>query len=258
MKRLGLLFLLCLLTIAGSAQTPDSLRVLWIGNSFTFVNDLPKMVQHIASSKQMKLSCTRALKGGEQLSGHLKNQTLLDYLSKGGWDYVVIQEQSANPAQPTRLVAEKVYPYAKELTKLIREGSPKAHIIFYMTWGHKYGNVENVKDYPLGDSYEGMQERLKTSYLEMTYDNDAWCAPVGMAWKRVRTERPNCVLYSHDLTHPSVTGSYLAANVIFTTIYQRQYQTDFLSNLSVEDAEYIQQVAQKTVLENLRLLNITR
>ena len=36
-----------------------------------------------------------------------------------------------------------------------------------------------------------MQERLITSYLEMAYDNDAWCAPVGMAWRRVRAERPD-------------------------------------------------------------------
>ena len=258
MKRLNLFIILCLISLICSAETTDSLRVLWIGNSFTYTNDLPKMVQKIASSKKMKLSCTRALVGGEQLSGHLKRQNLLDHLKHGGWDYVVIQEQSSNPALPTRQVITKVYPYAQKLCELVRENSPKAKILFYMTWGHKYGNNDYVKDYPLDDGYQEMQERLKTSYLEMTYENNAWCAPVGMAWRRVRAERPNFVLYSHDLEHPSVLGSYLAANVIFATIYQQQYQTNFIANLSIEDAEYIQQVAQKTVLENLYLLNIQK
>lgn len=258
MKRLHLFLILCLFTIVCSAETADSLRVLWIGNSFTFTNDLPEMVQKIASSKNMKLSCTRALVGGEQLSGHLKRQNLLDHLKRGGWDYVVIQEQSSNPALPTQQVITKTYPYAQKLCELAKANSPKVKIIFFMTWAHKYGNKNYVKNYPLDDTYEGMQERLKISYLEMTYDNNAWCAPVGMAWKKVREERPNLVLYHHDLEHPSVIGSYIAANVFFTTIYQRQYQTDFTAELSIEDAEYIQQVAQKTVLENLNLLNIKR
>ena len=92
-----------------------------------------------------------------------------------------------------------------------------------------------------------MQERLITSYLEMAYDNDAWCAPVGMAWRRVRAERPDYVLYAQDCFHPGPLGSYLAANVIFCTL-------DF----PAEQAEYIQRVAQQTVLENLTLLNIKR
>ena len=103
-----------------------------------------------------------------------------------------------------------------------------------------------------------MQMRLITSYLEMAYINYAWCAPVGMAWQRVRRERPDYTLYRPDLSHPSDLGSYLAANVIFTVIYQRRYQTDYVMNIQREQAEYIQQVAQQTVFDNLELLNITK
>ena len=117
-----------------------------------------------------------------------------------------------------------------------------------MTWGHKYGNRKPVAEYPLMNEYEGMQERLKTSYLEMTYDNDAWCAPVGMAWRTVRRERPDCILYRPDCYPPAVPGSYLAANVIFTTIFQRPYQTAFTAELPAEQAEYLQQTAQRFAL----------
>ena len=96
--KLAFRLLLILLPLGGMAQTPqDSLRVLWVGNSFSYCNDLPGMVQKIASTQKVKLSCTRFLKGGERFSGHLKNKKLLQAIADGGWDYVVLQEQSAAP-----------------------------------------------------------------------------------------------------------------------------------------------------------------
>ena len=101
--------LLILLPLGGMARTQqDSLRVLWVGNSFTYFNDLPAMVQQIASTQKMKISCTRFLKGGERFSGHLQNKKLLQALADGGWDYVVLQEQSSAPAMPTGQVAREV------------------------------------------------------------------------------------------------------------------------------------------------------
>ncbi len=103
---------------------------------------------------------------------------------------------------PTRQVAREVYPAARTLDSLVHVASPDARVIFYMTWGHKNGNRFPIPEYPPANSYGTMQERLITSYLEMAYDNDAWCAPVGMAWRRVRAERPDYVLYAQDCFHP--------------------------------------------------------
>jgi len=258
------LFVLCLFmmgwwfSVSAKRQSDDSLRILWVGNSYTYFNDLPKMVQDLAASKHVKLATTRCLKGGERFAGHLKNEKLLHLLSEGGWDYVVLQEQSSLPAQSTKEVLEEVYPYAHRLDSLIHKGSPEAHVIFYQTWGHKYGNTNNEKtNYPYDDFYLGMQHRIITTYLEMTYQNKAWCAPVGMAWLKIRQEHPEYVLYNADCSHPSPLGSYLAANVIFTTIYQKPYQTSVTMGLDEAKAEVIQQTAQKTVLENLKWLGIT-
>lgn len=256
MMRALLGFLLLLLPLGGFAQEGDSLRVLWVGNSFTYFNDLPDMVREIAATQGVKLSCTRYVKGGERLSGHLKNKELLKAIAVGGWDYVVLQEQSSAPSMPTEQVAREVYPAARALDSLVHTASPDAQVLFYMTWGHKNGCLSPVEGYPLIDSYEGMQMRLITSYLEMTYANDARCAPVGMAWRQVRRERPDCVLYRPDCFHPSKLGSYLAANVLFTTIYGKPYQTAFTAGFAAEQAEYIQRTAQRTVLENRALLNL--
>lgn len=256
MKKLLFIALAALFALDSQAQQRDSLRVLWVGNSFTMRNDLPEMVRRIASTQKKKLSMTRFLKGGERFTGHLENRKLLDALAAGGWDYVILQEQSGAPAMATARVAREVYPAARKLDSLVHAGSPEAKVIFYMTWGHKYGHRKPVAGYPLANGYEGMQERLKTSYLEMTYDNDARCAPVGMAWRRIRHEHPEWLLYVADCYHPAVAGSYLAANVIFTTIFPKPYQTNFTADLPAEQAEILQQTAQRTVLDNLELLNI--
>lgn len=248
--------LFLLLPLAARGQQSDSLRVLWVGNSFTFFNDLPAIVQQIASTQRVKLSCTRILKGGERFSGHLKNPALLEALAAGGWDYVVLQEQSTAPAMSSSQVVREVYPYARALDSLAHAGSPDTRVIFYMTWGHKNGSRISQPAYPPVNSYETMQQRLMTSYLEMAYDNDAWCAPVGMAWRRVRAERPDLLLYAQDCFHPALPGSYLAANVIFTTIFQKPYQSECTMGLAPETAEYLQRLAQQSVLENLTLLNI--
>lgn len=68
---------------------------------------MPAIVQQIAATQKVKVSCTRFLKGGERFSGHLTNQKLLKALAAGGWDYVVLQEQSSAPAMPTRQVAAR-------------------------------------------------------------------------------------------------------------------------------------------------------
>ena len=252
-------FFIVLLSLAASfrlsAAEGDSLRILWIGNSYTYFHDLPQIVKDIASSQRMRLSTTTVLKGGEQLSGHLKNPRLVSLLKSGGWDYVVVQEQSTLPSLATEDVIKTTYPYAHAIDSMAKAGSPGVRVIYYMTWGHKYGTIYKT-DYEPAHHYTTMQERLKTSYLEMAYKNQSWCAPVGMAWKKVRDEHPEIQLYEDDCTHPSIYGSYLAANVIFTVICQRQYQTGVKCGIADEQAELLQQTAQHTVLENLRLINI--
>ena len=101
------------------------------------------------------------------------------------------------------------------LDSLRRLYNPKGKTVFYMTWGHDI------------DTYTEMQQRLAESYLEMTVQLNAWCAPVGIAWKRVRTENPSITLYNNDHSHPSRQGSYLAANVFCSVFFQKPYTSTY-------------------------------
>ena len=260
MKNLRLtIALLCLLLLPCTLlafTSSDSIRVLFIGNSYTHFNKMTNMVQQLATTQSVPMHIVEFSPGGYTFQQHLDNPALRPLIEQGRWDYVVMQQQSMAPAQPVEVVERETYPTARQLDSLVHVYSPDAKTIFYMTWGHKNGTNKPVKDYPLIDTYEGMQGRLKTSYLEMASRNNAWCAPVGMAWQQVRDTHPDIELYNPDKTHPSVAGSYLAANVIFTTIYQKPYQSLYKAGLTDVEALYLQQVAQQTVLGNLSLLNI--
>ncbi|MDE6564630.1 MAG: SGNH/GDSL hydrolase family protein [Muribaculaceae bacterium] len=254
------LFMAILGATAAFAAETDSVRVLFIGNSYTYYNDMPEMLRKLsagaANSEKLPIAYRKFTPGGCTLKRHCDNTELRKTIAGGGWDFVVIQEQSSAPAQHSATVARHTYPFAHTLDSLVHAASPNAQVIFYMTWGHKDGCQSPHEGYPLIDTYDGMQQRLADSYLEMAYDNDARCAPVGLVWKRVRTERPYETLYKPDRSHPSQLGSYLAANVIFATMLGRNYQSSFTAGLEPSLCEYIQTVAQETVLSNKHLLNI--
>lgn len=222
----------------------DSLRALFIGNSYTQFNGLIRQVQALAASSGHKLSVKLVEHGGWSLRKHAANPETLEAIREGHWDFVFLQEQSKAPAREKEWVRKNVYKAAYSLDSLRRLYNPKGKTIFYMTWGH------NV------DTYTEMQQKLAESYLEMTTQLDAWCAPVGIAWKRVRTEKPDFPLYNADRSHPSRQGSYLAANVFYSVLFQRPYTSIYNAGLPREEALYLQRIAQETVLSNLQLWNI--
>ena len=245
---------------ATAAEAADSLRVLFIGNSYTYYHEMPRMVAEmggtIGSSPKINIAYTQITPGGWSLQRHWEGDDVQKALRRGCWDYVVIQENSSLPARPSTEVARDTYTYAWKIDSLAKAENPGVTTIMYMTWGHKDGCLRPVEGYPMIDTYAGMQQRLIQSYLEMAYMCGAECAPVGMAWQQFRAEHPYDTLYWPDGTHPSVLGSYLAANVIFATITQRPYQCTYTAGLEPRMAEYVQQLAQRTVFDNRRLLNI--
>lgn len=226
------------------AMLGDSLRALFIGNSYTQYNQLVRQVQKLANSTGHKLSVKLVEHGGWTLKQHAANQETLDAIREGNWDFVVLQEQSQAPAREKEWVQENVYKPAHSLDSLHRLYSPKGKTVFYMTWGH------NI------DTYTEMQQRLAESYLEMTTQLDAWCAPIGIAWKRVRIENPHIVLYDPDRSHPSMQGSYLAANVFCNVFFQKRFTSDYYAGLPKQEALYLQRIAQETVFSNPSLWNL--
>ncbi len=252
MNKINLLLVVLLASFFTDAHA-EKRKILFIGNSYTAVNDLPNMVKDLALSFGDTLEIDSNAPGGVTLNGHTTNAATLAKIQLGGWDYVVLQAQSQEPSFDPSQVASDTYPYAKILDSLIHVSNPCAETIFYITWGRKNGDASNCAAYPPVCTYNGMQQRLRESYLEMTMDNNATCAPAGVAWKKVRDTYPTIELYNPDESHPSLNGTYLVACTFYSTIYHKTCaaSTYMPVGISTADAFYMQTIASNTVLDSL-------
>ncbi len=229
-------------------------KALFLGNSYTAYNSLPNLVENIANSLGDSLIHDRNTPGGQTMAGHASNATSLNKISSQEWDYVVLQSQSQEPSFPPSQVANDVYPYAQQLTDSIRSNTSCGTPLFFMTWGRKNGDASNCAAYPPICTYEGMQQRLRESYMEMASTNQGRVAPVGVAWKRVREEYPEIELYTQDESHPSYAGSYLAASVFYSSIFQKSCEASyFIGSLDSTTARRLRTIASETVLDSLGL-----
>lgn len=232
-------------------------NVLFLGNSYTYSNSLPSILSNLAAADGKSIQSTSNTPGGYTFEGHSTNQTSLNYIQSNDWDFVVLQEQSQRPSFPPSQVAQEVYPYAAILSDSIKSNNECTEIIFFMTWGRKYGDQSNCQFYPPLCTYSGMQGRLRSSYLEMAADNEATCAPVGMAWANSIQADSLFDLYSGDYSHPNYSGSYLAACVFYATIFRESpVGLNYYGSLDSATATYLQNIAAETVLDSLEIWRI--
>ena len=245
-----LIFTLLLLSITQlQSQTK---RVLFIGNSYTSVNNLPQTIASVASSVGDNLIFDSNTPGGYRFMDHATNPTTLQKIGIGNWDYVVLQEQSQYPSFPDWQVEEEVYPYAQSLNTAILNANPCTETIFYMTWGRKNGDAQNCPNLPEVCTYLGMDNLLNARYRAMAQDNNAIVSPVGAVWRYIRQNFPSIELYQADESHPSVAGTYAAACAFYTVIYRKDPTLiTFNSTLSPTVAQNIKNATKLVVYNNL-------
>jgi len=233
-------------------------EVLFIGNSYTYVNDLPNLVKQIALSFGDTLVHESSTPGGSNFNAHSTNAQTLNKINQQQWDYVVLQAQSQELSFSPFQVASDSYPYAEVLVDSIYANSSCTEPLFFMTWGRKYGDQQNCQSYPPICTYLGMQQRLRESYLEMAFNDSASCAPVGMAWKASIAIDSTINLYSPDNSHPSIYGSYLTACTFYASIFKKSaLGSSYWPNAIDSATAYsLQQIGSNTVLDSLAVWNI--
>ena len=237
-----LLFCSCSLTPrCGDAQDTSCARVLFIGNSYTLVNDLPNTFAKLARSGGNKVEVGMAAQGGWTLAEHLQSTETLQLLNSKKWKFVVLQEQSQIPSVVSART-QGMYPAARELVQKIK--AIGAMPIFFVTWARRDGWPE----YNMND-YESMQAQINYGYTEIAQELKAPIAPVGAAWLTARTEHPELILWQEDGSHPSEQGTYLAACVFYAVIFHESPNgLSYRADLARENARILQSVASSTVL----------
>ncbi len=186
------------------------MRILMLGNSFTFFHDMPRMLSAALGAEVV--SHTR---GGAFLKEHLDpdcelGAKTLPALRNEKWDYVVMQEQSKAPVSER----EDFQGSVRELCKLIHTNGAKP--LLYASWAYKEGS-EKLSGTKM--SYDEMSAALYESYHQAAEENGALVADVGKAFDAMR-EFAN--MYEADDYHPSEAGSILAAETIARAIERDQ------------------------------------
>jgi len=191
-------------------------RILFLGNSYTYGNDLPAMVGNLASGAGLSATTSKIANGGWTLTRHVANS--LGTVRGGDWDAVVIQDQSQRPSFPKTWVYQNILPETAAIVAAVRESvNPCAVPVFFQTWGKRDGDKHNCNNGNYFCSFDGIQDRLTESYSTFAYTNQpARVAPAGEAW-RGYTDRAS--LFAGDGSHASRAGTYLTACTILETIW---------------------------------------
>lgn len=254
MKRL----ILSLLLVPFISIAQQKKEVLFIGNSYTFANNLPSLVEQIALSLGDTLIHDSSTPGGATFNLHTTNSQTITKINQQVWDYIILQGQSQEPALSPNYVNTNVFPAVQSLINIIAQSSTCIEPMFFMTWGRKNGDAMNCAAYPPVCTYLGMQERLRTRYLQFAFMHNASCAPVGMSWKASIATNPNLDLYSADESHPSIYGSYLSACTFYASIFKKSpISSTFIPNgVDTATASFLQNIASATVLDSLPVWNI--
>ncbi len=226
---LGLLLLSSSLLIAGAEE------VLFIGNSLTFggsdaavakYGGVPKLVEAIAVAKGKSLSTRMVTSSGKDWRFHLENPATDKALKSKTWDDVVLQDYSL---KETHVTTGDFMKDGLEFDQRIAASSPKARIILYQTWayGPKHELFKKGQSSPksfanpaemMGEiekNYAILQHALQTKNPK----REVLLAPVGIAFALAQQEHPELDLWVSDSKHASTYGSYLAALVIYATIF---------------------------------------
>lgn len=176
-----------------------SLNVLFIGNSFTFRNDMPGLIAQLADDRDQSFLYEQIVAGGASLRTHWNAGKATELIKQNEYDFVVLQEQSTLPIKNAGRFHENVRLFNDVI---VAAGSK---VVLYMTWARRKAPET--------------QANLTEAYQSIGKDLGALVAPAGVAWEKLLAEPDAPILHDKDNSHPSLAGSYLAACVLYATVF---------------------------------------
>jgi hypothetical protein len=177
--------------VVAQAQHGRPLKVLFVGNSFTYFYNLPQVVHAMAVSQQLTIETRQSTVGGSNLEQHWKEQKgtrTMRLLDSTSWDYVVFNNHSTSAIE----TPESIFEYGKKFAELTRSKGAKP--VFMMTWAYESD--------PL------MYAPIRDAYTKLGAETGASVVPGGVLFEEVRKLRPDLDMYFDD-KHPSSNGTYM-------------------------------------------------
>jgi hypothetical protein len=205
--------------LAGARSDRPGLRVLFVGNSTTYYNDMPGLVQKLAVGDKgaRPLFAVYYTAPGWSLRSASRDRGLSDFLEEIRWDAVVLQEHGERASASLDRQRRETIPFARNLYD--RATASGARTIVFMNW-------------------------YARSYSDLASQLGVPVAPVSVAWVEALRRRPDLNLLGSDGRHPNHAGSYLFACVFYATLTGRDpSRSSFTAGLDERDARFLQRVA---------------
>lgn len=202
-KKLFLLTFISLTLVSGRAFC-QSMKVLFIGNSYTYLQgvkpSLPTAIKKLAEANGRRMEVEMQTLPMIPLRTHLKLGRAVKAIQKGGWDIVVLQENANHPVFQPDTMLESVKRFDEEIKKT------GAKTFLYLTWELT--------------SRPGTEKRLNRSYYDAAKAVGATVVPVGPAWRLYERRFGDLVFRQDDFSsHATPAGAFLAALTFYSRIF---------------------------------------
>ena len=176
------------------------MKILFIGNSHTYYNELPRIVRDLFASVGRHVEPVMQTEGGKGIIYHCSREDILFNVRYGNYDVIVMQDKATN------FDAEQ---FAQGMDTLAEKGlsCTNARRVLYMPWANQVSPEK--------------QPEMTAAYRAAAAKHNCALAPVGEIWHALLRKQPELALYRADGNHATPLGSYLAACAIFYTITGR-------------------------------------
>jgi hypothetical protein len=220
-------------------------KILFVGNSYLYYNDslhnhVRRMVDAggIATEKELQYKIVTI--GGAPLAHH----DVGAYLAPGKlgmkqpYEVVILQGNSGAALTETssKSFREKVIEFKGDIAKT------GAKTALYMTHAYVAPNKDASPD---------MMRKIEDMYVSVGNEVGALVIPVGLAFEESYRRKPDLQLHkTYDGSHPDLIGTYLAACVVYASLYGKSpvgNSYDYFGKVDKETAAFLQRVAEETV-----------
>ncbi|MEK6151746.1 SGNH/GDSL hydrolase family protein [Flavobacteriaceae bacterium 3-367] len=195
------------------SATLHAQKVLFMGNSLTYTNDLPQLVAYLAKNFDKSLETTSLCFPNYALEDHWNDGLFQKMLAEQNFDYVIVQQGPSSQEAGKQMLLE----YGKKIKNVCAQYG--AQLAYYMVWPSK--------------RYYFTFDKVIANHEQAAKELRALLFPVGVHWKTYGKNDFSAQLYGPDDFHPSPAGTFLAALTIFHGLFPKEK----LSELKFEDVK---------------------
>jgi len=221
----------------------DTIRVFFLGNSFTAANNLPEMVRQLAVNAGIPVFIDSYTPGGQFSLNFIQTPLVFEKFHSQPWDYVVMQDNQGAFVNAVPYIAQNYIDANLQLYDSVIAANPCCKMVWFAGWALEGGVY-------VGDNTISCIQRILGNVVYLNSFVNEIVAPIGEAWISSLNEQPAIDLYSSDGTHPSPEGSFAAAAVIFSAIFKTDPAgINYNGGITPANAQYLRTTGYEVVTD---------